>query len=365
MSKRFLQTKFWAEFKAAHGWKAYYFKIDADKVSLIDAETYESSSENENTLALLVRQFLRKFSIAYIPMAIEKNNSQENCEEYFTRLYSVSQKIKAFLPANTICLRYDIPFDFYSTEERDLFVKETKSTLKAKKLNIVVSPVAVQPPDTVLLSLLPSEDEILSNMKSKWRYNIRLAEKKGVKVTKYHFGESEFEDAFDKFYALFEITGKRDGISPHAKSYYKDLLERGSKENSSNVEISLYLARHENDTLAGIITLFCKKEAVYLYGASSNVKRNLMPAYLCQWTAIKDAKDYGCPVYDFYGMPPTDDPNHPMHGLYLFKTGFGGQCVHRPGSIDVPIKNIYKLYSTAEKIRAWYHKKFLKKIRGR
>ncbi len=365
MSKRFLQTRFWTDFKAAHGWKAYYFKINNDTAEVLSPDDYDKNKADENTLAVLVRQFLKKFSIAYIPMALEKNTNDENTGDYFSRLYSLSQKIKKILPPNTICLRYDIPFDFYSTEERDAFVKEIKENAKTQKINVVVSSVAVQPPDTVLLSLLSPEDEILSNMKSKWRYNIRLAEKKGVKVTKYHFGDEHFESAFNDFYRLFEITGKRDGISPHAKSYYKDLLERGSRQNASDVEISLYLARHEEDCLAGIITLFCRREAVYLYGASSNVKRNLMPAYLCQWTAIKDAKNYGCPVYDFYGMPPTDDPSHPMHGLYLFKTGFGGQCIHRPGSIDIPLKKFYKVYSAAEKLRAWYHKKFLKKIRGR
>ncbi len=138
------------------------------------------------------------------------------------------------------------------------------------------------------------------------------------------------------------------------------------EKKDDDVKISLYLAKHEDDYLAGIITLFCKREAVYLYGASGNIKRNLMPAYLLQWTAIKDAKEYGCPVYDFYGMPPTDDENHPMHGLYLFKTGFGGAIVHRPGSFDIPLdeKN-YRLYIRAEKFRAWFHKKFLKKLRGR
>ena len=90
-----------------------------------------------------------------------------------------------------------------------------------------------------------------------------------------------------------------------------------------------------------------------------------MPAYLLQWTAIKDAKAYGSQYYDMYGMPPTDDENHPMHGLYLFKTGFGGKNIHRPGSYDVPTSNFYAFYNFAEKLRAFWHKKIMKKIRGR
>ena len=90
-----------------------------------------------------------------------------------------------------------------------------------------------------------------------------------------------------------------------------------------------------------------------------------MPAYLLQWTAMQDAKKYGSQYYDMYGMPPTDDENHPMHGLYLFKTGFGGKNIHRPGSYDVPTSFFYSFYNRGEKLRAFWHKKLMKKIRGR
>ena len=172
-------------------------------------------------------------------------------------------------------------------------------------------------------------------------------------------------EAFDKFYKLFQETSERDGVSFHGKDYYIDLLKRGAKSENENPRITLYLAKHEEDYLAGIITLFCGREAVYLYGASGNVKRNLMPAYLLQWTAIQDAKKYGSPCYDFYGMPPTGDENHPMHGLYLFKTGFGGQNTHRIGSYDFPLKKYYSLYLTAEKLRAWWFRKVVKKLHHR
>ena len=129
--------------------------------------------------------------------------------------------------------------------------------------------------------------------------------------------------------------------------------------------ITVYIASHEGENLASIITLFSKSEAVYLYGASSNAKRNLMPAYLLQWTAICDAKSYGSVVYDFYGMPPSDDKNHPMYGLYLFKTGFGGRIVHRPGSLDFPLSPLYAPYAFAESARAFYHKRIKKILAGR
>lgn len=380
MYQRFLQTEFWTGFKAQHQWKAHYFKIEnsadesKDDFSLneISSEEYKSQSYSnaENYFALLTRTFsikIKTFSIAYIAMAFEYDESKqadkkEAAKLYFKKLESIAEKVKPFIPSNTICLRFDPPIDFYSIQEKDDFLKNCDSLLKTKEIKTRRSLVAVQPPDTTILNLEKSEDEILQNMKSKWRYNIRLSSKKGVCVEKYDFSSEKLNDAFEKFYKLFSITSKRDGVSFHGKQYYLDLL--GKKDD--DVKIRLYLAKHEDDYLAGIITLFCKREAVYLYGASGNIKRNLMPAYLLQWTAIKDAKDYGCPVYDFYGMPPTDDENHPMHGLYLFKTGFGGAIIHRPGSFDIPLneKN-YRLYIRAEKFRAWFHKKFLKKLRGR
>jgi len=353
---RFLQTSFWAQFKGAHGWNPI------------------SITENGVPLSVLVRTFrigFKKASIAYVPMAPEHDGKAGAA--YIKELNDIALSLRSSIPHDTMCVRFDPPVDFLTTEERDAFDKSLPAYAKETSSSVTKSPVAVQPPDTVLLSLDKSKEDLLNNMKPKWRYNVKLAEKKGVTVTAYHAGDAGFEEAFDSFYELFETTGKRDGISPHAKSYYKDLLTRGSPAaqcasaaaQEKSPVVTLYLASHENDKLAGIITLFCDREAVYLYGASGNIKRNLMPAYLLQWTAICDARQYGCPVYDFYGMPPTDDPSHPMHVLYLFKTGFGGTIVHRPGSFDVPLSGFYKWYIAAEKARAWYHRSFLKKIRGR
>ena len=100
------------------------------------------------------------------------------------------------------------------------------------------------------------------------------------------------------------------------------------------------------------MTLFRGREAVYLYGASSDLKRNLMASYVLQLKAIEDAKAYGCINYDLFGIPPNDDPSHPMAGLYRFKTGFGGTIIHRAGSWDYPCRPlIYKAFRMAESSR--------------
>lgn len=351
--KRFLQQKFWCDFKGEHGWKPLYF------------------DDGNIQLSLMTREFslkVKKFSIAYVPMApeYEGNFTKESYISFFKKVSSVSKKVISLLPENTICIRYDFPLDFTEIEKRDDFIKSSSALLKEANVNLLKhSSIAVQPPDTSILDLSKSQEELLSGMKNKWRYNIRLALKKGVQVERHFAFEKDFTKYFDIFYSLFETTSKRDGVSFHGKKYYLDLLKK-STEDKTFPQVSLYLAKHEDDYIAGIITLFCKKEAVYLYGASANIKRNLMPSYLLQWTAICDAKEYGSQVYDFYGMPPTAEPSHPMHGLYLFKTGFGGKNIHRPGSYDYILKRKwYRLYIFAEKFRAWWHRVLLKKLAGR
>jgi lipid II:glycine glycyltransferase (peptidoglycan interpeptide bridge formation enzyme) len=110
--------------------------------------------------------------------------------------------------------------------------------------------------------------------------------------------------------------------------------------------------------LAGIVTLFRGGEGVYLYGASSNLHRNLMAPYALQWKAMQDARESGCSFYDLFGIPPSDNPDHPMAGLYRFKTGFigdngaGGRIIHRPGSWDYPCRPLLTFcFKGAEKLR--------------
>ena len=190
-------------------------------------------------------------------------------------------------------------------------------------------------------------------MKPKWRYNISLAGKKGIQV---NIGT---EKDLEIFYSLLKETAVRDGIAVHNFNYYKTLFELCvskepyvSKEPGENLSIRLYTASHEGDALAAIVVLFYGKEATYLYGASSNNKRNLMAPYALQWRAMQDAKEAGCLSYDLFGIPPFEDPNHPMAGLYRFKIGFGGQIIHRHGSWDFTYKSFfYALFNIAEALR--------------
>ena len=430
----FLQTPFWCEFKARHGWTYRRFEIEYTLPPLNAEEGCEKSKETlkqvqgDNTssvveceqseriettvcteLAVLNRSFAKGFfSIAYIPLfpklpyectpeeVLDKAFSDEtentvvepvettvnsvliNQEiitpetqaiEFAHFLSELAIALKPELPKNTIAIRFDPDVSFTNPENRDLFNYGMQLITYADRLKIRKNSVDIQPPDSTLVDLTGTEEEILEKMHSKWRYNIRLSQRKGVIIHRYLGNDINLSEKIDKFYELTKITNARDGNASHSKAYYADLIKSSAEEVAAGKDvpvISLYIAEHEGEEIASIMTLFSHDEAIYLYGASSNNKRNLMPNHLLQWTAMKDAKAYGSKYYDMYGMPPEGkDENHPMHGLYMFKANFGGKNIHRTGSWDIPLKAIYHPYNAAEKFRAFWHKKVIKKLKGR
>lgn len=404
----FLQTPFWCQFKSRHGWTYRRFEVEYTLLPLnAEENNCEKSKETlkqvqgdsvRSELAVLNRSFAKgMFSIAYIPLfpklpyectpeelldkAFDDDGDasalagqeiitpETQTIEFAHFLSELAAALKPELPKNTIAIRFDPDVSFSTPEDRDLFNYGMKMVSYADRLKLRKNSVDIQPPDSTLVDLTGTEDEILEKMHSKWRYNIRLSERKGVTVNRYLGNDINLSEKLDKFYELTKITNARDGNASHAKAYYADLIKSSAEEISKGRDIpviSLYIAEHEGEEIGSIMTLFSHDEAIYLYGASSNNKRNLMPNHLLQWTAMKDAKAYGSKYYDMYGMPPEGkDENHPMHGLYMFKANFGGKNIHRTGSWDIPLKAIYRPYSTAEKLRAFWHKKVIKKLKGR
>ncbi|MDR2110505.1 MAG: peptidoglycan bridge formation glycyltransferase FemA/FemB family protein [Spirochaetaceae bacterium] len=321
----FLQSGFWGSFKARFGWNARAFLA-------------EWASSGGETIPLLVtrRRIGPGFSLAYVPWGPELPPGFPPAGRG-QALRELAEALRGFLPRDTALIRFDPPW----FTEGDTPPPLGKPFSRA--------PADVQPPDTVIVDLRPPGEAILRGMKPKWRYNIRLAEKKGVTVYQAD------EEGLDRFYALLRETAKRDGIAIHGKDYYGTLFShrRDYAGASPGVpDIRLYLARQGEETLAAIITLFRGTAAVYLYGASSDRRRNLMAPYALQWRAMADAKAAGCLEYDLYGIPPREDPAHPMAGLYRFKTGFGGRIIHRSGSWDYAYRPVLKhLFTAAEGAR--------------
>ena len=200
-----------------------------------------------------------------------------------------------------------------------------------------------------------NEDEVFANFHQKTRYNIRLATKKGVVIK-----EGTKEDLKD-FHSIMVETGKRDDFIIRSLSYfekmYDELVPKG--------HMKLLMAYYEDKPIAGIIPIIYGKNVWYLYGASSNSHRNLMPNYLLQWTMIKEAISLEANMYDFRGVSGVVDENHPQYGLYRFKKGFGAEFTEFIGEVFIaysPLK--YRLYKISEKAFRTI-RKIKKKILGK
>jgi lipid II:glycine glycyltransferase (peptidoglycan interpeptide bridge formation enzyme) len=177
-----------------------------------------------------------------------------------------------------------------------------------------------QPGHSSILDIRPDLDDLLAGFKPKTRYNIRLADRKGVQV--------ERSEDVAAFAAMARVTSSRHGIQLAEEPYYRAVLELLASADMAR----LYLASHEGTPLAGIIVTRFKGRAIYLFGASAPTGRQLMPAYLLHWRAIQDLHHLGDGEYDLWGIPPNDSPDHPWAGLYQFKSGWSGRTVEYAGA---------------------------------
>lgn len=191
--------------------------------------------------------------------------------------------------------------------------------------------------NTVVNDLRPDEEALLAAMKPKWRYNIRLAERRGVTV------RAGSPDDLPAFYAMYLETGQRDGFLVRPYLYYQtvwaNFLAGGLGQ--------LLLAEVAGEPVAGIFLFRFGATAWYFYGASTANARALMPNHALQWAAMRWAKVAGCTSYNWWGAPDVLVESDPMWGVFHFKEGFGGEFVPGIGAYDYPIhRALYWLYST-------------------
>ena len=199
-----------------------------------------------------------------------------------------------------------------------------------------------------------TEEEIFAGFHSKTRYNVRLATKKGVVVK-----EGTREDLKD-FHKIMVETGARDGFIIRPLSYFEKMYDEMAPEH-----MKLLMAYYDGKPISGVIPIMYGNKTWYLYGASSNEHRNLMPNYLLQWEMIKMAIARKDDVYDFRGVSGVVDENHPQYGLYRFKKGFGATFTEFIGEVYIPFKPLtYSIYKFSEKafrniraIKTKFHKK--------
>lgn len=297
----FLQSWGWGELKASSGWYPL-------RLALWDEQQEQVAAAAQVLLRAPLRQLRRLGNLAYIPRGPVLDWSQVNEDSqalwqvFFDLLHPYLRKQGA------LALRVELP------QELDSDMGWLART-HLQRLGFQPTP-AIQPARTILLDLAPDEDILLAQMKEKWRYNIRLAGRKGVTVR-----AAQTREDVQAWYQLLQVTGERDHFGFHVFDYYWRAFQLFVSRNQA----CLLLAEYEGHLLAGIFIGCVAGQAMYLYGASGNQQRQLMPNYLLQWAAIRWAKSLGARVYDFWGIPATDDPTEAMAGVYRFKSGWGGR----------------------------------------
>jgi peptidoglycan pentaglycine glycine transferase (the first glycine) len=199
---------------------------------------------------------------------------------------------------------------------------------------------ALQATDTLVLDLRKTSEQLLNAMHEKTRYNIRLAEKKGVQI--FSSTGMEARENLKSFLLLNKQTTARDKFASHAPMYYGAMLQRLPPE-----MIKVYVANYEQQAIAANIIITFGDTTTYVHGASGNLNRNVMAPYLLQWRQILDAQISGSQCYDFFGIETPERPRTSWAGgswvgITRFKQGFQGQVVSSVGAYELPLR------------RSWY-----------
>lgn len=198
---------------------------------------------------------------------------------------------------------------------------------------------ALNPASTILLDLNPTESELLSRMHEKTRYNIRLADRRGVTV---RTGRDPKD--VDAFLRLMDETATRDRFVQHPSAYLKHTFEFLSSRGMANIR----LAEQGGRVLAANLEISFGDTVTYLYGASASEARNLMAPFALHWAAIRDAKKRGFSLYDFWGANPLIRGSFyykpSWEGITRFKQGWGGRQADFVGTWDLTFHPItYRL----------------------
>ncbi len=355
----FLQTYEWGQVKAKYGWIPVYAVWDAYGKWKVESDLNLLSTFHSPVAAALIlkRQILRngfaaRLSILYSPKGPLLDWTNEPLRNrVLDDLQSLAKKQGAiFLKCDPdILLGTGVPQSGEDVEEKS--GSAVMSELKRRGWGY--SSDQIQYKNTVVIDLNPTEQELLARMKQKTRYNIRLAEKKGVSV---RVGNSS---DLGMLYKMYAETSVRDGFVIRDEGYYHtvwNLFLRGSQSPVSNLHspITNYelpfteplIAEVNNEPVAAIFVFYFAGRAYYVYGMSRDVHREKMPTYLLQWEGMKRAKARGCTTYDLWGAPDVFDESDSMWGVYRFKEGLGGKVMRTLGAWDyAPSPLWYRMYS--------------------
>lgn len=301
----FLQSPEWAKVKV--DWK--------NEVVL----SLDENGKIKGSMSLLIRSFKGITSIMYSPRGpVCDIHDKATFEDLINQAKEVAKEYHSF----KLVLDPDIPSD---DEEFKKIAREIGFTISedAKDFSQMIQPRYVFRLDVKD----KTEEELMASFHEKWRYNIRLAGRKGVKIIE------GGRDDMKKFHDIMLTTGVRDNFLIRPLSYF----ERMYDELAPKGYMKLLMAEYEGEIIAAVIPIIYGNKVWYLYGASSNEHRNVMPNYLLQWEQIKLALKNKCDIYDFRGVSGHVDEGHPQYGIYKFKKGFNGDFVEFVGELKMTL----------------------------
>ncbi len=352
------QTAFWSKLKQKTGLNS--LALDFKSYSEVLFNQAAKNQIIQSDMLLILQPINTNYCIAYAPYGPELEPSEENQGAF---LESLSENLRPYLPKNCIAIRYDLQWESYWAKDAAFFdnngiwlgepaarTQEFRFNYSTQNWNFEKAQTNILPSHTFFIDLSLSEEMLFQKMKPKTRYNIKLAQRKDVKVRTLDISQ------IDIWYKLYEETADRNRFFVNDLHYFEDVLTTKANDTLSPAEVILLVAEWEDQPLAAMFLIISEKRSSYLYGASSARHRNVMATYALQWEAIQLSKAKGCTEYDMFGASPTPDPSHPMYGLYKFKSGFGGELFHSLGCWDYPLlQKQYDMFKAIESQAVGFH----------
>lgn len=344
------QTTFWGRVKKEQGFIPRGFELSLSRDLLW--RNNDNVSKIQDDLLVLIKYVGGNDCFAYVPFGPKVEPSFEN---QGVMLEHISESIRPYLPKQCMFIRYDLTWENQWAAEASYFdhagnwigpppdrTQEYRLNFNTINGKLKKSIEDNLPKNTFFLDLSLSEHALLYNMRYNTRYNIKKALNMGVRVREYDY------NYIGLWYKLYLETAVRHNMPFQSREYFAAILK--NQDNSSNgVSVKMLMADLNGKFLASMFLVLSKKRATYLYGASASCTNNIMASYALQWESIKIARAWGCAEYDMFGSAPNLKKNHPLHGVHVYKKGFGGYLFHRMGCWDYPYEqNKYNSFRIQE-----------------
>ena len=315
--KTFLNSWNWGEFQKREGERIWRFGI-YDNEQLI-------------SVALVIKVKARRGTFIFVPHGPVTEPRTEI--QKLGVLETLTSKLKEITKQEKAHFIRIAPIWEKTKQNSDFF----------EDLGFMRAPIHIHPEVTWELDIESSEQELLMNMRKTTRYLIRQAQKNAdIEIVK----TQDIED-LKKFNEIYCSTATRHKFVPFSLKYIQNQFSSFLPDD----QILMFLGKYKNEVVSSVITVFWQNIGFYHHGASLSKYNKIPVSYLLQWEAIKEAKKRECQRYNFWGIAPDDNKNHPWAGLSLFKKGFGGYRRDYVQTQDLPLSKKYYLTFIFEKIR--------------